>query len=103
MPTWQVSSWQPRQMVHPMATIASVELPSQENPLWMAPPCRSSQLMMLNVGSKIHIQAIVDSAVGTMNGSSRKARTRFLPRKLWSITSAMPRPPLSFRMVVTMV
>ena len=83
--------------------MASVELPSQENPVWMAPPWTRTQLITLNVGSKIHIHAIVDSAVGTMKGRSRKARARFLPRKLWSITRAMTSPPPSFRIVVTIV
>jgi hypothetical protein len=64
-------------------------------------PCTSSQLTTLKVGSRIHIQAIVESAVGTMNGSSRNARTRLRPRKAWFMTSAMPRPPASFSTVVT--
>ena len=67
----------------------------------MIPPCTSSQLTTLKVGSRIHIQATVDSAVGTMNGSSRNARARLRPRKLWLMTRAMPRPPASFSTVVT--
>jgi hypothetical protein len=52
-----------------------VALPSQENPVLTAPVWTSTQLMMLNVGSKIHIQAIVLSTVGTMNGTAgRRAR-----------------------------
>ena len=45
--------------------------------------------MTLNVGSKIHIHATVLRMVGTMKGRSRKARTRFAPRKCWLITSAI--------------
>jgi len=32
MPTWQVSSWQPRQMVQPMATMAMVAMPTRSAP-----------------------------------------------------------------------
>ncbi len=33
MPTWQESSWQPRQMVQPMATIDAVPKPSRLAPM----------------------------------------------------------------------
>ena len=32
MPTWQVSSWQPRQIVQPIETIASVPKPTRLAP-----------------------------------------------------------------------
>ena len=67
------------------------------------PVFTSTQLMTLKVGSKIHIQATVLSTVGTMKGRSRKARTRFRPRKCWLITRAIARPPSSLSTVVTMV
>ena len=59
--------------------------------------------MTLKVGSRIHIQATLESTVGTMKGSSRKARARFLPRKRWLMTRAMARPPTIFRSVATIV
>ncbi len=84
-----------------MDTIASVLLPSQENPSRIIPACTSSQLMTLNVGSKIHIHATVLRMVGTMKGRRRAARTRLRARKCWLITSAIARPPVSLRTVVT--
>ena len=46
---------------------------------------------------------MVDSTVGTMNGSSSSARVRFLKRKFWFITSASPRPPTIFSSVAATV
>src|SRR3989442_913434 len=43
------------------------------------------------------------SPVGTMNGSRRRARARFLPRNCWVMTSAMARPPVILRSVATIV
>ncbi len=59
--------------------------------------------MMLKVGSRIHIHATVESTVGTMNGNSRNARTRFRPRNCWLMTSAIARPPTIFRSVAAIV
>ena len=59
----------------------------------MRPVLSSVQLTTLKVGSRIHIQAMVLSTVGTMNGRSRKARARFLPRNGWLMTRAMASPP----------
>src|SRR5213592_251255 len=84
-------------------TKASVALPSHEKFSVTRPVWRSVQLITLNVGSKIHIQATVDSTVGTMNGRSRRARARFLPRNCWLMTSAMARPPVILRNVATFI
>ena len=60
-------------------------------------------MITLKVGSRIHIHATVESTVGTMNGSSRKARARFRPRNCWLITRAMASPPTIFSSVATIV
>ena len=52
------------------------------------PQWTRNQLITLNEGSRIHIQAMVRSTVGTMNGSSITARIRFLNLNSWFITSA---------------
>ena len=78
-------------------------MPSHENPVVIVPVWTSTQLMTLKVGSKIHIHATTLRMVGTMKGRRRKARTRLRPRKAWLITSAIARPPSSFRTVVTAV
>ena len=67
------------------------------------PSAIRNQLKMLNAGSSIHIQATVLSTVGTMNGSSSTARTRFFMRKFWFIATARPSPPTIFRSVATPV
>ena len=59
----------------------------------------SSQLMTLKAGSSIHIQAIVESTVGTMKGSSIIARIVFLNRNSWFIVNASANPPTIFRIV----
>ena len=46
---------------------------------------------------------MVDSTVGTMNGSSMIARIEFLNRKSWFITSARASPPTIFRAVAANV
>ena len=63
----------------------------------------STQFTTLKAGSRIHCQAMVDSTVGTMNGSSSSARVRFLKRKSWFITRASPSPPTIFRSVAAAV
>ena len=67
------------------------------------PRLRRNQFTGAKAGSRIHIQAIVDSTVGTMNGSSISARTVFLKRKFWFITSARPSPPTIFSSVAANV
>ena len=62
-----------------------------------------NQFTTLNDGSRIHIQAMVDSTVGTMNGSSITARMMFLNLKSWFITKASARPPIIFRTVAAIV
>ena len=52
--------------------------PVQDGPCSASPPWTSNQFTTLNVGSKIHIQAIVERTVGTIQGSSKAARIRFL-------------------------
>ena len=69
----------------------------------MSPELTSVQLTTLKVGSRIHIQATVDSTVGTMKGSSRNARARFRPRNCWFITRAMASPPTILSRVATTV
>ncbi len=54
--------------------IASLGLPSQDGPGLAMPQRTRNQFTTLNDGSRIHIQAMVDSTVGTMNGSSMIAR-----------------------------
>src|SRR5436189_3656723 len=54
--------------------IARYGLPSQLGPVSARPVVTSAQLTTLKAGSRIHCQAMVDSTVGTMNGSSRSAR-----------------------------
>ena len=61
----------------------------------------SSRLTTLKAGSSIHSQATVLSTVGTMNGSSSSARTRFFMRKCWFMASARPSPPTIFSSVAT--
>lgn len=53
--------------------------------------------------SRIHMKAMVDSIVGTMNGSSITARTRFFIEKVWFITRAGPKRQINFRMVAVIV
>ena len=43
------------------------------------------------------------STVGTMNGSSSNARTKFFMRKCWFIATARPSPPTIFSSVATSV
>ena len=43
------------------------------------------------------------STVGTMNGRSNSARTRFFMRKCWFMASARPSPPTIFKSVATNV
>ena len=54
-------------------------------------------------GSRIHCHATVLSTVGTMNGSSSRARVMAFIRKFWCITSAMPRPPANLSTVAAPV
>ena len=82
-------------------TIASVGLPSQDGPGLGQPSATSSRLTTLKAGSSIHSHATVLSTVGTMNGSSSSARTRFFMRKCWFIASARPSPPTIFSSVAT--
>lgn len=49
------------------------------------------------------MKAMVDSIVGTMNGSSITARTRFFIEKVWFITRAGPKRQINFRMVAVIV
>ena len=72
-------------------------------PAWARRAPIRSQLTTLNAGSSIHIQATVLSTVGTMNGSSSTARTRFFMRNCWFIASARPSPPTIFSNVAAMV
>ena len=83
--------------------IARYGLPSQLGPGSAMPVAISAQLITLKAGSRIHCQAMVDSTVGTMNGSSSSARVRFLKRKSWFITRASPRPPTIFSSVAATV
>ena len=83
--------------------IARLGLPSQDGPGLAMPQRIRNQFTTLNDGSRIHIQAMVDSTVGTMNGSSMIARIEFLNRKSWFITSARARPPTIFRAVAANV
>jgi hypothetical protein len=62
-----------------------------------------SRLTTLKAGSSIHSQATVLSTVGTMNGNSNNARTRFFMRKCWFMASARPSPPTIFSSVATPV
>ena len=62
-----------------------------------------NQFSTLNAGSRIHIQATVLSTVGTMNGSSSNARTRFFSGNCWFIANARARPPTIFSNVATAV
>ena len=84
-------------------TMARVALPSHEKVCVTRPVWRSVQLITLKVGSRIHIQATVERTVGTMKGSSKKARARFRPRNCWLMTRAMARPPRIFSSVATVV
>ncbi len=79
-------------------------MPSQLGPGGVISPLMTStQVITLNAGSRIHCQAMVDSTVGTMNGSSSSARVRFLKRKSWFITRASPSPPTIFSTVAAAV
>ena len=60
------------------ADMASTPSPIQDGPTLINPLWTSSQLMTLKVGSKIHIQAIVLSTVGTIQGNRSEARIAFL-------------------------
>ena len=62
-----------------------------------------TRLTTLNAGSSIHSQATVESTVGTMNGSSSRARTWFFMRKFWFIASARHRPTTVLKTVATPV
>ena len=84
-------------------TIASVGSPSQDGPGLGQPSATSMRLTTLKAGSSIHSQATVLSTVGTMNGNSSSARTRFFILKCWFMASARPRPPTIFRKVATPV
>ena len=70
---------------------------------WRPPSSTQSRLTTLKAGSSIHSQATVLSTVGTMNGSSSTARTRFFIRKCWFIASASPSPPTIFKRVAATV
>ena len=78
-------------------------MPSQDGPGLAMPQRTRNQFTTLNDGSRIHIQAMVDSTVGTMNGSSMIARIEFLNLKSWFITSARASPPTIFRAVAANV
>ena len=67
------------------------------------PSATSIRLTTLKAGSSIHSQATVLSTVGTMNGNSSSARTRFFMRKCWFMASARPSPPIIFKSVATPV
>ena len=86
-----------------METMASVLLPSHEKFSFTRPLCSSDQLITLNVGSRIHIHATVESTVGTMKGRRRNARARFRPRNCWLMTRAIARPPTIFTSVARIV
>ena len=83
--------------------IARTGLPSQEGPGFGTPSPMRIRLTTLKAGSSIHIQATVLNTVGTMNGNSSTARTRFFIRKCWFIARARPSPPTIFNKVATMV
>jgi hypothetical protein len=83
--------------------IARLGLPSQDGPGLAMPQRTRNQFTTLNDGSRIHIHAMVDSTVGTMNGSSMTARIVFLKRKSWFITSARASPPAIFSAVAANV
>ena len=78
-------------------------MPSQDGPGGLPPSPIQSRLTTLNAGSSIHSHATVLSTVGTMNGSSRSARTSLFIRKFWFIASARPRPPIIFNTVAAIV
>ena len=84
-------------------SIARIGLPSQDGPGFGTPAATSNQLSTLKAGSRIHIQATVLNTVGTMNGNSINARTRFLSGNCWFIASARARPPTIFNNVATAV
>src|SRR5215212_9678231 len=84
-------------------TIAQKPSPTHDGPRSASPAWTSDQLITLKVGSKIHIQAIVESTVGTIQGSNSAARTKFLKGKRWFITSASPIPPISLKTVAANV
>ena len=83
--------------------IANTGLPSQDGPGRGTPSSISSRLTTLKAGSSIHNQATVLSTVGTINGNSSSARTRFFMRKCWFIARARPSPPTIFNSVATPV
>ena len=79
--------------------IARLGVPSQEGPGLGTPSLMRNQLKTLKAGSRIHIQATVLSTVGTMNGNSSTARTRFFIRNCWFMARASPKPPTAFNSV----
>ena len=83
--------------------IASTGLPSHEGPGFGTPTASRNQLSTLNAGSRIHIQATVLRTVGTMNGNSSKARTRFFSGNCWFIAKANASPPTIFNNVAAAV
>ena len=83
--------------------IARTGLPSQEGPGFGTPSAIRNQLKTLKAGSRIHIQATVLNTVGTMNGSSISARTRFFIGNCWFIASASASPPTIFSTVAIAV
>src|SRR2546425_1188631 len=88
----------PRHVLTMMIEImAMVGVPSHDGPVLASPLTTSKRLKRPMPGSRIHCHATVLSTVGTMNGSRSEARVRAFIRKLWFITSAMPRPPLPAR------
>jgi hypothetical protein len=67
------------------------------------PSAIKNQLRTLKAGSRIHIHATVLSTVGTMNGNSSKARTRFFSGNCWFIATASASPPTIFSTVAATV
>ena len=67
------------------------------------PSASRNQLSTLNAGSRIHIQATVLRTVGTMNGNSSNARTRFFSGNCWFIANAKASPPTIFSNVAAAV
>ena len=81
----------PRQVLTMMiATMASVALPSQEKPLLTDAGVHEQPVDDAEGGIEDpHPGDRAEATVGTMKGRSRKARTRFRPRKCWLITRAI--------------
>ena len=59
---------------------------------WIRPIFMSVQLMIENCESYIHQNAIAESAVGTMNGSSTMARSDRLERNVLVEQQRQPEP-----------